>query len=173
MNTPNTGTVVESVPAGPHRGAQPSAEAPKKRGRKPGSVAKVRAELPPDAFRIESVAKDDRGVVRRKRVERSPQQKAIDAKAMEVYKEWIAAGSPTDWLKMPIKGWIIEKRLVDDALFFLGKGATLHGKKLRVGDILPAEGEPGKVRIPFCVTDRNERDEPASVEETAEAESAS
>lgn len=145
--------------------SRPAQEAPAgKRGRRPGSKAKVRAELPADAFMISAVPVEERGTVRRKRVERSKQQLAIDSKVLDVWREWVATGRQTDWLKMPVKYWTIEKRFAEDAQFYLDKGARLHGKKLVIGDILPAEDAPGKVRIPFCVIDRVERDNSPSDE---------
>ena len=137
------------------------------RGRKAGSKAKVRAELPPDAFAIEEVPEDERGTVRRIRVERSKQQIAIDGKVLEVYRKWVAAGKPAKWTEMPVQMWPLDARYVEDALFFLGKGATLHGKKLIVGNVSNKQqnGRPypdGKTRIPFCVIDHKKK-APASV----------
>ncbi len=135
-------------------------DAPKStRGRKAGSVAKIRAELPPDAFSIETVPEDERGTVRRIRVERTKQQIAIDGKVLQVYKLWVAAGKPAKWTEMPVQSWPLESKYVEDALFFLQKAATLHGKKLVVGNVSnkQANGRPypdGKTRIPFCVIDR-------------------
>lgn len=125
------------------------------RGRKPGSKVKERAELPPDAFVIEAVPVEDRGTVRRKRVERKEQQRAIDAKVLDVWKEWRDSGRPTDWLLMPVKFWRIEKKFAEDAKFFLGKAATMHGKKLVLGEDQKVPGSsPPVIRIPFCVIDR-------------------
>jgi hypothetical protein len=129
------------------------------RGRKPGSKARVRATLPPEAFVMETVEADDRGKLRRVRVERDAQQIAIDTKVLSCYKEWVAAGKPDKWTDAPITSWPIEKKYADDALFFLHKAADFHGKKLVVGKVSAKDetGKPytdGKVRIPFYVRDR-------------------
>jgi hypothetical protein len=134
----------------------------RKKGRTKGTQNKERAILPADAFVMEDTDPDERGAIRRQRLERTEQQKAIDAKTLAVYREWVADGSPRDWLDMPVKKWAIEKRYIDDAVFYLGKGASLHGKKLVVGNITDKD-ENGRTypdrkwRIPFCVIDRDKR----------------
>lgn len=154
-------------------------DAPEKkstRGRKPGSVAKVRAELPPEAFVMEEVKEDERGTVRRIRVERTPQQIAIDKRVLAVYREWVADGRPTKWTDMPVKNWPLDAKYVEDALFFLGKAATLHGVKLVIGNVSnidPITTKPypdGKTRIPFCVIARAKKT-PATPAEIAPSES--
>jgi hypothetical protein len=124
-----------------------------KRGRKPGTVAKVRAELPAEEFVIEKIPEDDRGKHRRQRLERSKQQTAVDNRILAVYKLYKDSGSPKNWTDMPVQGWVLSKQFEDDALFMLRKAANYHGKKLVVGKI--QYGLPdGKIRIPFCVIDR-------------------
>lgn len=135
-----------------------------KRGRKKGSTARIRQTLPADAFVIEDVEADERGAVRRQRGERSSQQVAVDSKVLTVYREWVAAGRPAKWLEMPVKRWPIEQRYLEDALFMLGKGASLHGKKLVTGHVTDKDANgrkypDGKVRIPFCVVDRSSKDD--------------
>lgn len=139
----------------------PATPAPRAgRGRKPGSKAKQRAQLPPEAFIIEDVPELERGPARRKRIERDAQQLSIDARVLAVYQEWLSMGKPTDWLKMPVKYWRIEKRYAEDAQFFLSKATQLIGKKLIIGDVkaIP-KSSPPVVRIPFCVVDRPEKDD--------------
>lgn len=136
----------------------PSVEIPDKpkstKGRKPGSKAKPRQQIPADQFKISAVPEEERGTVRRSRVKRDAQQKAIDDKVLEVWRDWNNAGRPMNWLEMPVKTWEIASRYEDDALFFLGKGATRHGKRLIIGDI---ERNNGISYIPFCVTDRGRK----------------
>lgn len=132
----------------------PEKPAKSTRGRKPGTQAKVRQELPKDQFIIADVPEDERGNVKRARVERTAQQRAIDAKVLEVWRNWRDAGRPTIWNEMPVKEWPLDTRYEDDALFYLHKAATLHHKKLVVGDI---KRRDGKSRIPFCVVDRKQK----------------
>lgn len=130
-----------------------------KRGRRKTGAKVERRPLPGDAFNIEDTDPDERGAIRRTRGERTEQQQAVDAKVLEVYKEWKADGSPSDWLDMPVKKWAIASQYVDDAIFMLGKAASHHGKKLVLGTVTNKDEHnrpypDGKMRIPFCVIDR-------------------
>lgn len=142
-----------------------------KRGRKPGTQAKVRQEIPAEQFKFENIAPESRGYLRRQRLERSKQQQAADVAVMVVYREWVQEGEPNDWNKMPVKGWVINKNLAEDALFMLAKAVGLHSKKLVTGKVqekplpnLPLE--PGNVRIPFCVINRRTKTVNVPGEET-------
>jgi hypothetical protein len=128
---------------------------PAKRGRKAGSQAKIRQAIPADQFKMETVAPDKRGLVRRVRVARSEQQKAMDQRALVLHQLWVDSGKPTDWLKMPVKTWPLETRYLDDGLFLLRKACALHGFKLHLGDIQTTEENGVKIsRIPIVVRDR-------------------
>lgn len=131
-----------------------------RRGRKPGTKAKVHVEIPAEEFNFELVDEDTRGHLRRQRIERSERQIALDAKAREWYGQWLEAGSPTKWNLMPVRGWVIAKSLEEEALFMLGKAARLHDLTLVTGTTQrkPLPGLPlpaGKVRIPFCIVSKN------------------
>lgn len=152
-----------------------SESAPERRGRKPtckaaydtDKVCKLpeghkgrhgeptpKPEIPKDEFIMEDVAPEDRGNLRRQRIERSAQQKAVDAKVIEVWREWRNSGSQKEWTRMPIKTWLISERFAEQAHTMLYKATQLHGKKLVTGKDTPAKDQPGKVRIPYCVVDR-------------------
>jgi hypothetical protein len=121
------------------------------RGRPPGTKAKALPEIPMDQFVIREIPEDDRGVVRRKRVERTAQQKAVDAKVLSVFKEWDAGGREKEWTEQPVKEWVIATTYEETAVKMLHKGALLHHKKLVIGDITRSDG---KSRIPFTVIAR-------------------
>jgi hypothetical protein len=130
-----------------------------KRGRKPGQVAKEHKAIPASEYTMEDVDADSRGFLKRQRIERSAQQQAVDAKVLEIKQQWEDEGSPTNWNHMPVKAWVISKDFEEEALFQLGKAASLHSLKLVTGKIqrksLPKLPLPdGKVRIPFCVVSR-------------------
>ena|SRR5271166_2893051 len=129
------------------------------RGRPKGAPPKVHPVIPGDEFIMEDIPQESRGNLRRQRLERKPQQIAVDNRIMEVYKEWVSLGSPTKWGQMPIKGWVISRNLEEEADLLLRKGAGLHDLKLVTGktQVKPLPGLPlpeGKVRIPFCVVAR-------------------
>jgi hypothetical protein len=137
----------------------PNEPAKKGRGRPAGAPPKEHPVIPGDEFIIEAISVDQRGYLRRQRVERSPQQKAVDEQIMVVYKDWLSAGSPAKWGQMPVRGWVISKNFEEEADLLLRKGASLHDLKLVTGktQIKPLPNlplPPGKVRIPFCVVAR-------------------
>lgn len=129
-----------------------------KRGRKAGSRARERAQLPPEAFVIEEIPEERRGENRRVRVERDDQQQKIDAKVFQVWQSWVAAGMPRKWDDMPVVSWVIPTKFAEDALFYLHKAANFHGKKLVTGNIQPVKDKPGSTRIPFCVITRTKKE---------------
>src|SRR5262245_14431315 len=114
--------------------------------RKKGSGNVERQILPADSFKLEDTNPEERGSIRKTRGERTAQQQAVDVKVLQVWREWRDCGKPDDWLDMPVKKWPVEPRYIDDALFMLGKGASLHGKKLVVGTI--TDRDENGVRYP-------------------------
>jgi hypothetical protein len=130
------------------------------RGRKPGSKARERQQLPADAFVMEEIPEEERGQYRRIRVERSEQQQKIDAKVLDTWRKWNEAGQPAKWDDMPIQFWLVPNRYAEDALFYLDKAAKFHGKKLVLGHVDKAKDKPGNTRIPFCVVNRPRKSTP-------------
>lgn len=157
MSTPNIPGATATVR--PATGPASEEAVRGKRGRKPGSVAKERKPIPASEFAMEDIDDDSRGFLKRQRIERTREQLAVDAKVLEVKKEWEDAGEPANWTQMPVKAWVISREYEEDALFMLHKAAGLHGFKLITGKIqrkaLPELALPdGKIRIPFCVVAR-------------------
>lgn len=156
---------------GPNRGmsanVETAAEKARGRGRPRGSEAKTRPEIPADQFSIEVLADTDLGNYRRRRLERSDQQVAVDNMVLSVFNDWRLKGSPSDWSKMPVRRWIVDKNVDETARFMLRKAAALHGKRLIFGREVFVGG---KSHITFIVTDRKEKD-PEQAEEATSPES--
>jgi hypothetical protein len=148
-----------STPSGPPAVPGATTTASKGRGRPKGAPPKIHPEIPASEFVFEDISQEQRGYLRRQRVERSAQQKAVDRGVMEVFQDWKTAGSPGKWGLMPIKSWLISKALSEEAELMLRKAASLHDLKLVTGKTqtktMPDLPLPeGKVRIPFCVVAR-------------------
>jgi hypothetical protein len=155
MNAPVTNTIDKPV---------------SRRGRKAGVPAQVRPDIPSDDFTINIPNADTRATFKRRREERKPQQLATDAMVAEVYKDWVKAGKPSNWVDMPSRVWVVSSAKVsDDAQFMLRKAATFYGRRLFSGQI---DDKPSKCKdpncrcqdkpnglfhIPFCVMDAREK----------------
>ncbi len=137
--------------------ANPPAETGK-RGRKPGGIAKPRPPLPADVFNIVEVSEEKRVEHKRRREERSDQQKGIDKLVADMYTKWINAGRPTNWADMPVHRWDLPTTYAEDAEFLLRKGAQLHGRKLIFGHKEEYEKDGVKRSVlPFAVIARSQR----------------
>ena len=164
-----------TTPTGAPSASQPTATpqasgtaTPKRRGRKPGSVAKERPAIPADQFKVSSLDQVEKGEMRRKREERSAQQIATDKLAIAVHKQWVGMGSPRDWSKMPIKLWVLDRNLEDSAEFLLRKAATLYGFKLVFGQ--RGVYKEGKVHLAFCFIDRKAKVEGSGNDEANDSD---
>lgn len=124
------------------------------RGRKPGQKPKERKPLPADVFNIVEVSEENRVEHKRRREERSDQQKGIDKLVADMYVKWVNAGRPTNWADMPIHRWTLPTRYVEDAEFLLRKAAQLHGRKLIYGHKPVVDGN---TTLPFAVIARTAR----------------
>lgn len=135
---------------------QPSEKPKGKRGRKPGVQPKERAPLPANAFRVRMLTTEEsRANVKRKRIERSDDQKKVDKLVFDNWKQWIESGMPMNWVDMPVIEWPVPKAHYEDAMFMMTKACTLYGRKPIYGDIHEEvyEGEVCIV-IPFCIITR-------------------
>jgi hypothetical protein len=141
---------------GPNAGLRANVETPAEkrgRGRPKGSEPKVRPEIPADQFTIDIVEDTDLGNYRRRRLERTEQQQAVDTMVLSVYTDWKLKGRPSDWSKMPVRRWIVDKNVDETARFMLRKAAALHGRRLIFGREVYVGN---KSHITFIVTDRKE-----------------
>lgn len=151
------------------RTAAESATGKKKRGRPAGGAVKEYPPIPTDQFAIEILDDSDRGSYRRRRLERSAQQVAVDNMVMSVYRDWKKVGAPDDWSKMPVRRWVVDKNVEETARFMLRKAAALHAKRLIFGREVTV-GD--KAHITFAITDRKEKP-PEDGEQAAEANAGS
>lgn len=151
-------TPTQPKPPSAPTGQNAPANTPGKRGRKPGQMPKARPDLPANVFDISEVAEEQRVEHKRRREERSDQQKALDKLVADMYQKWIAAGRPTNWADMPIHEWTLPTTYADDAEFFLRKAASLHGRKLVFGHKVEFEKDGKKyTTLPFAVIARQQR----------------
>jgi hypothetical protein len=155
---------------GPNAGLQANVETPAEkrgRGRPKNSDAKVRPAIPADQFSIDVI--EDTAVLgsyRRRRTERDEQQLAVDKLILGVHNDWLIKGKPTDWLRMPVRRWIVDKNVEESARFMLRKASALYGYRLIFGREVYVEN---KAHITFCVTDRKDQEPPkAETPETPE-----
>lgn len=99
---------------------------------------------------------EEKAAYKRRRAERDPLQKQVDALVLEAYRRWLKVGKPRKFVDMPLAVWTVRKQLEDDARFLLSKGATLIQRQLRYGHC-PEHKVSGKtvVDLAFYVTDRH------------------
>lgn len=130
-----------------------TAEASKKGGRGKPRIVQT---FPADEFQImrpQSV--EERAEFKRKRSERSDQQKVVDGMVWNVYEDWVNAGRPRKFVDIPLAVWSVSPNLEEDARHMLGKAAALFQRTLRFGDC-PVKTVDGKKRVylAFYVLDR-------------------
>lgn len=126
------------------------------RGRKPGTVAKVRPPIPTEEFVVVKPNEETRATYKRAREERSAQQQQVDKLVFDSYKEWVEAGMPTNWVDMPVTVWPVSPQHEENALFMIRKACTFFGRKPYFGNI-KKNAKTGKVEIPFCIIARPKR----------------
>ena len=109
-------------------------------------------QFPADEFKLirpSTVA--ERAEYKRKREDRSEQQKAVDGMVWAVYQDWLDAGMPRKFVDIPLAVWPVSPKLEDDARHMLQKAAVLFQRTLRYGD---TPTKDGKVHLAFYVVDR-------------------
>lgn len=143
-----------STPAQATPGSRPGTPGSAPAGQR-GKPRKVQT-FPADEFQLKrpgTVA--ERSEYKRKREERSEQQKAVDAMVWKVYQDWVDAGSPRKFVDIPIAVWPLSLNLEEDGRHMLGKAAALFQRTLRYGDCptVTVDGKK-KVELSFYVLDR-------------------
>jgi hypothetical protein len=138
-------------PRTPNQGSNAGATGKGKRGQ-PRHVQ----TFPADEFglkRPQTVA--ERAEYRRKREERSEQQKVVDAMVWDIYQDWLEAGQPRKFVDIPLAVWPVSLNLEEDARHMLGKAATLYQRTIRFGDCPIVDvGGKKKIELSFYVVDR-------------------
>ena len=113
-------------------------------------------QFPADEFKlIRPATVSERAEYKRKREERSEQQKLVDQLVWSVYEDWTKAGMPRKFVDIPLAVWPVSPHLEDDARHMLQKAAVLFQRTLHYGDC-PTKGEGAnkKVHLAFYVVDR-------------------
>jgi hypothetical protein len=143
--------MIMSTPAGPAQGSKPEAPSKGARGK-----PRIVQQFPADAFQVKrpgTVA--ERSEYKRKREDRSDQQKAVDAMVWKVYEDWKEDGGPRKFVDIRIAVWPVPLNLEEDARHMLGKAAALFQRTLRYGDCpeIVVDGKK-RVELSFYVVDR-------------------
>lgn len=135
MTTPPATDIRSNVPSNPPAPAviKPPANVPAGRGRKPGTVAKERADIPAEEMQLIQLPEKEKADLRRKREERKPQQKAVDEVIWDVFKKnedrGFETGTIADWADLFVYDWAISKTHAETALFLINKACTLYHRK--------------------------------------------
>lgn len=109
-------------------------------------------QFPADAFQIKRpTTVEERANYKRKRIERSDQQKLVDGLVWDIYQDWLNAGKPRKFVDIPLAVWPVAPNLEEDARHMLQKAATLFQRTLRYGDCPTVNG---KIELAFYVVDR-------------------
>jgi hypothetical protein len=178
MTTPTLQTA--PAPATPSKPAAAPADG-KGRGRRPGIPAKIRADIPADEMQLNILPEKEKADLRRKREERSAQQKAVDEIVYNVFEENVARridnGTIADWADLFVYDWPITLTHEETAMFLINKGCRLYNRKPIWGERVEIKasathdvpGEEGDVpchlngkahvHIPFSVVRRPKRTE--------------
>lgn len=135
----------------PAQGNQGSNQGGPRKGQrgKPRQVQK----FPEDAFQIRRPQTvEERAAYKRKRTERSDQQKLVDGLVWDVYQDWVNGGRKRKFVDIPLAVWPVAPNLEEDARHMLQKAAVLYQRTLRYGDCPTVNG---KVELAFYVIDRD------------------
>ena len=148
MSTP---TANRPAQPGSNQGSNAGAQRKGQRG-KPRQVQ----QFPAEEFKlIRPSTVEERAEYKRKREERSEQQKVVDSLVWSVYQDWLTAGKPRRFVDIPLAVWPVSLNLEEDARHMLNKAAVLFQRTLRYGDCpVKTEGGVKKVHLAFYVVDR-------------------
>ncbi len=120
---PNSGKTPLVRPVSDHPG----------RGRKPGTVAKERAAIPADEFKLIELTDKVKGDRRRKREERTPQQKNVDQIVYDIFNKNVSTGldrgTIADWADLSVYDWPITKSHAETAEFMIVKACRLYNRR--------------------------------------------
>jgi hypothetical protein len=119
---------------------------------KPRQVQK----FPADEFKlIRPSSVSERAAYKRKREERSEQQKLVDSLVWSVYEDWKEAGMPRKFVDIPLAVWPVSPHLEEDARHMLQKAAVLFQRTLYYGDCpTVGTGAEKRIHLAFYVVDR-------------------
>lgn len=133
---------------------------PGKRGRRPGTQPKVRLGIPAEFFKFRELDERETAEARRKREERSDQQKEVDEVVLNLWERYVAKGEPTNWADRPVFEWPVPVEHEETALFYIRKACQLYGRRQVLGDrVVYTDEATGikMVKIAFSVERRRAR----------------
>lgn len=106
---------------------------PSGRGRKPGTIAKERADIPAEEMQLIQLPEKVKADLRRKREPRKEQQKSVDQVVWDIFQENVSTGFDTgtiaDWADLYVYDWPVTKTHAESALFLINKACTLYHRK--------------------------------------------
>src|SRR6266571_2707601 len=133
MTTPKPPPTAVSPPTSPASHSDTVSSKKPGRGRKAGVVAKERPLIPADECQITQLVSKDKADRRRKREERTPQQKSVDVVIYSVFSENVAMGMDratiADWVDLFVYDWAVSKTHADTAEFMITKACRLYNRK--------------------------------------------
>ena len=83
---------------------------------------------------------------------RSDEQQEMDQRVYELYRKWVAAGSPSDWASLPKLRYDVPPEMVDDLKFLIRKAGTLNGVRIRFGTVV--RNAKGEAVVVFAAMDK-------------------
>jgi len=133
------------------------------RGKKPGIPAKERPEIPADEFKVFELTGKEKADTRRKREERTPQQKQVDQIVYDLYMQNVSAGMENgnigNWADLAVYNWPVSEEHAETALNYIQKACNLYGRRRILGEMTKfvKNGKPW-LNIPFTVVKRQPRE---------------
>lgn len=120
----------------------------------PGIPPKDRPEIPDSEFVVTAVAEESRAGYRRRREDRDAKQQNVDELCQEMYRDWVEANRPLNWVDVPIRVWTVSLGLEETAIFMIRKACRLLGRKPWFGHMAERVDSSGKkvFDIPFAIT---------------------
>lgn len=115
------------------------------RGRKPGTVAKERADIPAEEMQLVQLPEKAKADLRRKREPRTVQQKAVDQVIWDIFQENVDSGfdngTIADWADLFVYDWAVSKTHHETAMFMINKAVTLYHRKAIYGEQIEVPGD--------------------------------
>jgi hypothetical protein len=157
-----TEQTMEKRPSNANPPPPQNSNTPKRRGRQPGQKIEARPPIPADEFNfIVEVDGKEQADMRRKREERTDQQKAVDELCYKLYEANVVNefenGTIRNWPDLAVYVWRPSKKSSDTVLFYIKKACAFYGRRPIWGEIkeIIIDGKP-HIEIPFTVVNRRE-----------------
>jgi hypothetical protein len=130
---PNVGQPTDVKPGADAPATSENGDA--KRGRKPGTQVKR-----PDTsgFNLDAIAGAVAAPAQIRtaaapKIERKPEQMAMDKVAARAHASWVGAGRPAAWEKMPVITYFLDPTQVEGYKYLIRRAVDFHGTRVRFG----------------------------------------